>query len=257
MMNRRTFASALAGLAATRPLWSAEGDRRTRFYKLEAFQLKQGTQPARVHEWLSTGLLPRLSKIHAGPVIVLDAVFGPHTPQIVLVTGYSSFEEIWNVSSKIAGDAEANAAYEKLERGTEVPFETQTVSLLEATPYSPEIVSMKHDKQRYFELRIYHSPTRSQLQALHQRMAGPEGKIFHRCGILPIFYSSGLAAQNLPNLTYLIPFDSLAAREKAWDTFTADAEWLKARKESIDNHGQIVAVSEISIYRAAPYSPVS
>lgn len=254
-MNRRVFGGALAGLAATRTVWSA--DRQTRFYTLEAFQLRQGTQPGRIHDWLKTGLLPSLSKIHAGPKIVLDAVFGPHTPQIVLITGYSSFEEIWTVRTKIAADAEANKAYEKLEHGSEPPFETQNVSVLEATPYSPEIVPAKHDKPRYFELRVYHSPTRSQLQALHQRFAGPESKIFHHVGIFPILYSSGVAGQNLPNLTYLIPFDSLAAREKAWDAFSADPDWVKTRQESIDQHGQIVAVSEISIYRAAPYSPVS
>jgi hypothetical protein len=256
-MNRRAFASTLAGLAVTRLAWPAEADRRSRFFTLDAFQLKQGTQPARVHEWLSTGLLPRLSKIHSGPVIVLDAVFAPHTPQIVLITGYSSFEEISTVRAKIDSDADTKAAYEKLERGPEPPFEVQNASILETTPYSPEIVNVKHEKPRYFELRVYHSPTRSQLQALHQRISGPEGKVFHRCGIFPIFYSSGLAGQNLPNLTYLIPFDSLAAREKAWDAFSADPDWVKARKESIDNHGQIVAVSEISIYRAAAYSPIS
>src|SRR5271154_6491690 len=127
-MNRRVFGSALAGLAVTSRVWSADNDRHTRFYTLEAFQLKQGTQPVRVHEWLNTGLLPRMSKVHAGPVIVLDAVFGPHTPQIVVITGYSSFEEIWNVRSKIDADAEAGAAYEKLERGPEPPFETKTLS---------------------------------------------------------------------------------------------------------------------------------
>src|SRR5580658_365596 len=172
-MNRRVFASALAGLAVTRPVRSADAGRRTRFYTLEAFQLRQGTQPARMHDWLNTGLLPRLSKIHGGPILVLDAVFGPHTPQIVVITGYSSWEEMGSVRSKIDADAEANAAYEKLERGLEPPFETQSVSLLEAAPYSPEIANTKHDKPRYFELRVYHSPTRSQLQALHQRIAGP------------------------------------------------------------------------------------
>ena len=59
------------------------------------------------------------------------------------------------------------------------------------------------------------------------------------------------------NLTYLIPFDSLGAREKAWDKFGADPDWIKARNESIDKSGQIVAVSDIAIYRATPYSPIS
>jgi hypothetical protein len=257
MVNRRTFAGGLAGLAIAPAMRSAEPERRTRFYTLDAFRLKQGTQPARMQEWLSTGFLPAFAKFHPGPVIAMDAVFGPHTPEIVVIAAYSSFEEIWSMRSKIEADADAGAAYEMLDRGPEPPFENHSLSLLEATPYSPEIVAAKRDKPRYFELRQYHSPTRSQLQALHQRFAGPESRVFHRSGIFPILYSSGLAGENLPNLTYLIPFESLAAREKAWDAFTADPEWVKARKESIDQHGQIVAVSGISIYRATPYSPVS
>ena len=60
----------------------------------------------------------------------------------------------------------------------------------------------------------------------------------------------------MPNLTYLIPFDNLAAREKAWDAFSADPEWVKVRKESIDKHGQISSVIQISIFKAAAYSPI-
>jgi hypothetical protein len=57
-------------------------------------------------------------------------------------------------------------------------------------------------------------------------------------------------------LTYLIPFDNLAAREKAWNAFSADEEWTRVRQESINRSGQISAVMQISLYRAMPYSPI-
>ncbi len=255
-MNRRTFAGALAGFAAARPLWPADSDKRTQFYTLDVFQLKQGTQAARMHDWFSNSVLPKMAKIHPGPKIVLEAVIAPHTPQLAFIAGFSSFDEIWTVLSKL-NEPDLSAAWSKIEHGPEPPYETETLSILQAAPYSTEIAAQKHDKPRYFELRQYHSPSASQLQALHERFAGPETRVFHRSGIHPLFYSSTLIGPNLPNLTYLIPFDSLAAREQAWDKFGADPEWVKARKESIDKSGQIVAVSDISIYRATPYSPVS
>ena len=58
-------------------------------------------------------------------------------------------------------------------------------------------------------------------------------------------------------MVYLIPFDSLAAREQAWNAFGVDPDWAKARKESIDKYGQLNSVNDISIFRAAPYSPIS
>jgi len=54
----------------------------------------------------------------------------------------------------------------------------------------------------------------------------------------------------------LIPFDNLAAREKAWTAFGADPEWVKVRAESIARGGQISSTSQISLYRAASYSPI-
>jgi hypothetical protein len=263
-MNRRTFAGALAGLAAARPLWPADTDQRTKFYTFDVFQLRQGTQSARMHDWFRDFMLPKLTKIHAGPKIVLEAVIAPHSPQIAFIAGFSSFEEIWTVLSKL-NQPDVDAAWEKIERGPEPPYDSESLSILQAAPYSPDIIPEitkginggKRDTPRYFELRTYHSPTGSQLRGLHQRFAGPEIKIFHRSGIHPLLYSSTLFGANMPNLTYLIPFDSLAAREKAWSSFSADPDWIKARDESIAKFGQIVSVSDIAIYRATPYSPIS
>jgi hypothetical protein len=243
-MNRRRFAGALAGLAAL-PARSAAGDI-ARWFLLQTFQLRQGDQAARVHDLLK-GWLP---KTPAGPKLVLDAVIAPHSPQVLAIIGVSNFEDI-----RAAQGAMTQA---QIGLGMGEPlFEALNTAILETTAYSPEIAVRKQENARYFELRTYHSPTMAQLIALHQRFAGPEQRVFHRSGIFPLFYSSTLIGANMPNLTYLIPFDSLAAREKAWAAFGADPEWIKARQESIDKAGQIVAVSDIAIYRATSYSPIS
>jgi hypothetical protein len=158
----------------------------------------------------------------------------------------------------MASDAEARTGFDAWESGQEQPYEHASHTLLEATPYCPDIVADREPRKtpRVFELRVYHSPTWRQLAALHERFAGPEIRIFSRVGVHPILYSSGVFGQNLPNLTYLIPFSDLAAREKAWEAFSADPEWIKVRRESIERSGQISSVMEISLYRATPYSPV-
>jgi hypothetical protein len=252
-MNRRTFVSTLALAVAAR----AADEKKTRYYAFDRYRLQQGTQTARVHEWLSNAIIPRMSKLNAGPIIVLEAVIAPHTPEVVMITGFQKFDDIQTVQTKLGADPDLQAAYKKFETGSEPPFESLATAVLEATAYSPEVAIEKHPKPRYFEIRQYHSPTWSQLRALHERFAGPEIKVFHKVGIFPILYTSTLIGDNMPNLTYLIPFDSLAAREKAWDAFAVDPDWIKARKESIDRSGQITIVNQISIYRATAYSPVS
>ncbi len=53
-----------------------------------------------------------------------------------------------------------------------------------------------------------------------------------------------------------MPFATLADREKAWDAFAADPEWIKVRAESVAHGGQIVDNNDLSLSRAAPYSPI-
>jgi len=244
-------------LAAARPA-GATGEKRTGFYVLETFYLQQGPQVTRMHEYFSKVALPLLERVrHTGPVIYLESLIAPHMPQVVAIYGFQSLDEMWGVHTRIMQDAESVKSLEQWDSG-DVPFEQQSSVLLQASDYSPEIVTPAEPPKtsRIFELRVYHSPTWRQLKALHERFAGPEIRIFHRVGVHPMLYSSTLIGPNMPNLTYLIPFENLAAREKAWDTFGADPEWIKVRKESIERHGQVSSVIQISLFRATAYSPI-
>ncbi len=257
-MQRRSFlgiCGALGSLgAAPAP---AAADRKTRIYVLEQFFLKNGSQMDRISEGMTKFFLPAFQKVHAGPKLYLQAVVAPHMPQFAAIYGFDSLEQMWGVHTKLGQDAEFAKRSEEWENGPEPPFEYMNSALLEAADYSPEIETAKAGAPpRIFELRVYHSPTWRQLRALHERFAGPEIRIFHRVGVHPILYSSTLVGPNIPNLTYVIPFADLAAREKAWNAFGADPEWVKVRRESIEKHGQISSVIQISLYRALPWSPV-
>jgi hypothetical protein len=179
-------------------------------------------------------------------------------PQFAAIYGFQSLEHLWSTYRKVHEHAELRKQFEAFEHGSEPPFEHQTSTLLEAADYSPEVapLSAPPARPRIFEIRVYHSPTSWQLAALHERFANQEIKIFHRVGVHPILYGSTVFGPNLPNLTYVIPFDSLGAREKAWDGFGADPEWRKVSRESAEKNGQISIMYQIALYRATPYSPI-
>jgi len=243
--------SALAAGAA-----APAAGKKTGYYALGQYFLRNGTQMGRVHELFRGGLLPALNKIHRGPKMFLEALVAPHMPQVASILGFSSLEEYAAVAQKLDEDSAYRAALAAAEEGAESLTEHYTTTLLRATDYSPDIDPASSAKTpRLFELRVYHSPTLRQLKALHERFAGPEIKIFHRVGVHPVLYTSTVFGANKPNLTYLTPFENLAAREKAWAAFAADPEWIKVRKESIDRHGQISSVIQIALYRATDYSP--
>jgi len=258
ILDRRQFLEGLPALLPAGLAASAEEGRKTRFYVFEQYFLEQGSQPGRIHDFFSKALLPAMERInYKGPKIFLEAVLAPHMPEVAAIFGLESCDQVWSISKALFSDKEFVRAFDQWELG-EPPYVSASASLLEATDYSPEIVVPEKPPAapRIFELRTYHSPTARQAKALHERFSSSETKIFHRVGVNPILYSSTVFGANRPNLTYLIPFDTLAAREKAWNAFSADEEWIRVRQESINRSGQISSVTQISIYKAMAYSPV-
>ena len=56
-------------------------------------------------------------------------------------------------------------------------------------------------------------------------------------------------------LVYICAFDSLEARQKAWDSFQADPEWQSARKAS-EMNGPLVARVVNKIWKPTAFSPI-
>jgi len=259
-MDRRTFSQTLtaAGMLsqAATPAGAQETGRKTRLYRMDYFHYRQGDQGARINQFFSS-LVPLLTK-HVNTLGVFTAVLTEHTQTTLVLSGFSSFDEMTAAGRAVEADSGYQKAHEEFERGAEPPYDTAERQLLAATDFSPEIVPLaeKPKSPRYFELRVYHSPTQRQLRLVHERFAGPEIAIFHRSGVHPIFYADTIIGRELPNLTYMIPFATLADRETAWDKFGADPEWVKARADSVAKGGQIVNYNSITMYRATPFSPI-
>jgi len=256
MLNRRAFVGSALGAAALAPA-ATTAEKRTRFYVLESFKMRFGSGVQRVHDYLTRAALPAMRRVHDGPTLVLEAFAAPHIPEILTIYGFPSLDELWRVHTKAMADETLLKGLETME-ASEPAFESIDTTLLLAADYSPEPVALDPPPSapRVFELRVYHSPTLRQLHDLHERFSGSETGIFHRAGIQPVFYSSTMIGVNVPNLAYLIPFEDLAAREKAWAAFSADPEWAKVRAESVRKSGEVVASINLSLYRATAYSPI-
>jgi len=256
-MNRRSFVQSVAGAGLLSQTAAAQPSAiPTRLYCLDYFYYRQGDQAGRLQQFLSSQM-PLWTK-HSHVFGVFTAVMAPHAQTTLVLSGFSGFEEMTAAENRLEADQGFQKARQELERGNEPAFYSRQRVLLRATDFSPEIVPLaeKPQRPRYFEIRVYHSPTARQLRLVHERFAGPEIRIFHRSGIHPILYGDTIAGPDMENLTYITPFASLGDREKAWDTFGADPEWIKVREESIVKGGQIVDYQNLSIWRAAPFSPI-
>ena len=128
ILDRRGF---LSGLPALLPavLEAAEEGPRTRFYLMEKYDLQQGTQPTRIHDFFSKALLPAMEKIHKGPKVFLEATMAPHLPQVVTIFGGSSLEQIASVSRALFADRAFSKAFDEWETG-EAPYVASSATLL-------------------------------------------------------------------------------------------------------------------------------
>ena len=89
------------------------------------------------------------------------------------------------------------------------------------------------------ELRIYHCIS-GRLPALLKRFDTITLKLWERHGIKQAgFWTTGIGESN-QTLYYMLEWESLADREKKWDTFAADPEWHAKRAET-EKDGAIVA----------------
>lgn len=228
----------------------------TKLYTFEQYFLKNSSQGSRLHGWLEEAWLPAYSRLTGKrAALVMDAAVADHVPQVAVVAEWNSFEQWQDSRASMGADEDMRAALGYWEDHHEPPYEHFTQSLLEGASYSPAL-KPGGEKPRVFELRVYHAPSYRHLSALHDRFEEPEIAIFHRCGIHPVLYTSALFGSLMPNLIYLTPFDSLAAREASWAKFQADEEWIRVRTESIGEHGQVNAFFKAALYKAAAYSPV-
>ena len=238
-MERRKFlASSLAAsaLAVTVPgnfAEAAQGATQTKgreFYQLRRYHLNSGPQRKLCDDFFRDALIPALNRLSISPVGVFDLSIGPETPTIYVLMPSLSAEALATVETRLAQDAEymkAGAPFLNAP-AKEPPFDRIESSFLQAFEKWPRLVlpaATAKNGPRVFELRIYEGATDQDHKRKVEMMQSGEAEIFSKAGVEQVFYSDTLIGTRLPNLTYMLVFDSLADRDKKWAAFRGSDEW--------------------------------
>ena len=109
---------------------------------------------------------------------------------------------------------------------------------------------------RIFELRTYESNNIDTLKRKAGMFNDGEIAIFRRLNMLPVFFGETIVGRKMPNLTYMLAFDDLAAREKSWKAFGSDPEWQKMRAQPGLSDPEIVSNISNSIVQPLPLSEI-
>ena len=103
------------------------------------------------------------------------------------------------------------------------------------------------------EIRIY-EPYPGKMQALQDRFANHTIRLFEKHGMKVLGFWTPLIGDWSNQLIYMLGFDSLEHREKAFAAFQADPEWQKVRAES-EKDGPLVLRITNQIWRPTAFSP--
>lgn len=269
-MDRRKFlASSLSAtaLAAVAPGSSLQGAqqrsaaRGREFYQLRRYHLSNGPQRKLCEGFFRDALVPALNRLGISPVGVFNLSIGPETPSIYVLMPSSSAETVLMAESRLAQDAEylkAGAAFLNAP-AKEAPFDRMESSLLHAFEKWPRLTpppATAARGPRIFELRIYEGATDQDHKRKVEMMQSGESDIFTKVGAAQVFYGDTLIGQRLPNLTYMLAFDSMADRDKKWDAFRASKEWKELLSKPRYSFEAIVSNITNLILTPAPYSQI-
>jgi hypothetical protein len=105
-----------------------------------------------------------------------------------------------------------------------------------------------------YELRVYHCVP-GRLPALLKRFESITLKIWERHGIKQAGFWTVLVGESNQALYYLLAWDSLAERERIWNAFQADQEWITKRGET-EKDGPIVERIVNSFLQPTSFSSV-
>jgi NIPSNAP len=272
-MRRRTFITSLFGTT----LLAATASARTRddvsqqpaaapaapdVYVWRQYVLRAGTQPRRVADFLQNAAVPALNRLGHRPVGVFEAVAGATSPAIFTLTPFASIDDVASLEARLDADETfTRAATPYLDAPAIDPaFIRQEVSLLTAFPSFPHVVvpaATAAKGPRLFELRTYESPSERAHRAKVKMFAEMgEIEIFRRVGLTPVFFSRTLVGPRMPSLVYMLVHENLAAREKTWSAFGADAEWRKLAQTPGYTDPEIVSNITTVFLRPASYSQI-
>lgn len=228
MIPRRQFLAA-AGLAAALPASGETGS--PSIIELRRLQMRNSPDDEFQHTeaFFRQTVLPGLTRAGAGAIGLFRGGIGPDTPFLLMITEYASLAALDAAGKAFWGDEATRNAYAAYTASAPRVYEREEVSLLRSFPGFPALKppEPKSAGSHIFELRRYESPNGVTLQRKIGMFDHGEAAVFERLGMKPVFFGETIVGTNMPNLTYMLCFDSLAAREDLWRKFVSDPEWKK------------------------------
>jgi hypothetical protein len=239
-MKRRDFlkagitASSAVALTQALPMAAAQSTDKPapEFYELRLYHLRRGPKQKVFDDFYREAAIPAMNRIGLGPIGVFTVATGPDSPTMYVLIPHRSIESFATATDRVRSDPEyqkAGAAFINAPATdpSYVRVESSLMVAFESIPKLEVPAATAQKKSRLFELRTYESHSKKANKKKIEMFNNGEIAIFRRTGLAPVFFGETLIGAKMPNLTYMLVFDDLAAHDKNWGAFVADPDWKK------------------------------
>jgi NIPSNAP len=267
-MKRRDFlksaltASGAAALTQGLTMAAESSDKPVReLYELRLYHLRRGPKQKLFDDFYREAAIPAMNRIGLGPIGVFGVATGPDSPTLYVLIPHKSMDSFATATDRLRSDPEYQKAGAEFINATAsdpayVRVESSLMVAFESIPKLEVPAGVAEKKPRLFELRTYESHSKKANKKKIEMFNNGEIAIFRRTGLLPVFFGETLIGTRMPNLTYMLVFDNMAAHDKNWGAFGSDPEWKKLSSTPGYTDPEIVSNISNLFLRPTGYSQI-
>jgi len=235
-MKQKTFVviacvAVVLGLACQG--FSANSGRTSKqFVELRHYTFENAQQQKVMIDFLADVAIPAWNRLKISPVGVFKMAEGDKT-DLYVVLPHESLRSVARANTRFLADG-------KVQKDGAVVWDSPMKkpvykriesSLLLGFDECPKVEVPTKKDTRVFQLRIYESHNETKAKRKIEMFNKGEIETFRATGLDPVFFGEALVGGKIPNLTYMVGFDDVAAKDKAWGAFGKHPKWIEMRSD--------------------------
>ncbi|MDB4912453.1 MAG: family containing protein [Gemmatimonadetes bacterium] len=260
-MHRRALIKAglVTGAAATTGFRVPESADSRRHYELRNYELRSDVSSTGLRNFYKDAVLPAYARAGAGAIGLFAPETGFPSQSLLVFIEYPSLAAVQGIAEKVAADGEFMAAQKTMDAGADLPYLRYDAQLMRAFEGHPSVdvpPGPATRPARVFELRTYETRTATALERKIAMFNEAEIGLFRSIGMTPVFFGENLFGTRLPSLTYMLTFEDMTARYRAWATFGSHPDWQRISKDPKYAAVGTTTVSNVAYVKPLPFSPI-
>lgn len=226
------------------------------YVEIRKYTLNSTAKQAILDAYLRDAAIPALNRLGIRNVGVFMPSEATEPPVVYVVLRHASLDQLAKSTELLADAALAQKGAEYLDApATDAVYERVESWLTKGIEGMPAMTPPAKGCQVY-QLRIYESHSEKAAKKKVEMFNLGELAIFKRCGLNPVFFGETIIGPLMPNLTYMVAFSDVAAKEQAWGTFRVDPDWVKLKSTPGFEDKAIVSRITNIVLVPAPYSQI-